>query len=511
MNFSYPQRLPGGTRHPHLDDHLVRAGRGLEVARGRTRPRAISRASRPGPDDHRAVHSASSAIGRSAAGSACASEPPMVPRCRICGSPTSPADRGQQRRLGPRPGPTMATVWCRVRAPRWPAPRRPSGCRPGRRSRRCRPARSARPAAASSSAAASGRRPAAWPRRRARRSRSTRLLGRPGGDVVERRGDHCAHLASAAAARPGRCCGSRCSGRGCPPGLRGPPPRSGAGSPRAGRPSPSPCPGVQNPHCSPCSCAERRLHRVQLAVRPDRPSAVVTARPVGLHGQHRAGLHRFAVQQHRAGAAGGGVAADVRRPQPAHLPQVVDQQQPRLDLVRARLSPLTVSSTCITARFLRPCRHRRGPARPACGEVGMSMCRTPRWATASTRRSAPPGWRRCVPASPMPLTPSGLYESASPCRPARSSAARSRDRMGSRRSSRSAGCRRRRSTTSSSSACAAPWAMPPCRWPSASSGLSTNPASSTVTIRRSIDLAGLGVHLDHGHVRAERERRARAR
>ena len=35
--------------------------------------------------------SATSAIGRSAAGSACASEPPIVPRCRICGSPTSEA------------------------------------------------------------------------------------------------------------------------------------------------------------------------------------------------------------------------------------------------------------------------------------------------------------------------------------------------------------------------------------------------------------------------------------
>src|SRR5262249_31743973 len=33
----------------------------------------------------------SSAIGRSAAGSACAREPPMVPRCLICGSPTSEA------------------------------------------------------------------------------------------------------------------------------------------------------------------------------------------------------------------------------------------------------------------------------------------------------------------------------------------------------------------------------------------------------------------------------------
>ena len=42
--------------------------------------------------------------------------------------------------------------------------------------------------------------------------------------------------------------------------------------------------------------------------------------------------------------------------------------------------------------------------------------------------------------------------------------------------------------TSSQSACAAPCAMPPCRWPSASSGLITAPASLTVTIRRSTAL-----------------------
>src|SRR5499427_384910 len=42
--------------------------------------------------------------------------------------------------------------------------------------------------------------------------------------------------------------------------------------------------------------------------------------------------------------------------------------------------------------------------------------------------------------------------------------------------------------TSSQRACAAPCAMPPCRWPSASSGLITAPASSTVTIRRSTAL-----------------------
>ena len=45
----------------------------------------------PGPVSSTEPPSATSAIGRSAAGSAWASEPPMVPRWRICGSPTRPA------------------------------------------------------------------------------------------------------------------------------------------------------------------------------------------------------------------------------------------------------------------------------------------------------------------------------------------------------------------------------------------------------------------------------------
>ena len=53
-----------------------------------------------------------------------------------------------------------------------------------------------------------------------------------------------------------------------------------------------------------------------------------------------------------------------------------------------------------------------------------------------------------------------------------------------------------------------PAAMPPCCWPSTSSGLSTVPQSSTATWRRRRDLAGVGVDLDDGDVGAERERGA---
>ena len=43
-----------------------------------------------------------------------------------------------------------------------------------------------------------------------------------------------------------------------------------------------------------------------------------------------------------------------------------------------------------------------------CGEAGMSMCRTPRWLSASTMAFCTAGVAPIVPASPMPLAPSGL-------------------------------------------------------------------------------------------------------
>src|SRR5260370_36164001 len=51
-----------------------------------------------------------------------------------------------------------------------------------------------------------------------------------------------------------------------------------------------------------------------------------------MHRQHRAGLDRLAVEQHRAGAAVRGVATDVGAGQAQHLAQEMDQQQARLHL-----------------------------------------------------------------------------------------------------------------------------------------------------------------------------------
>ena len=76
---------------------------------------------------------------------------------------------------------------------------------------------------------------------------------------------------------------------------------------------------------------EPLLQRVQLAGAGealDRGHLVA----VGLHREHRAALHRLPVDQHRAGAAVGGVAAGVGAGQPQPLAEQVGEQQPRLDV-----------------------------------------------------------------------------------------------------------------------------------------------------------------------------------
>src|SRR5262245_52073049 len=74
---------------------------------------------------------------------------------------------------------------------------------------------------------------------------------------------------------------------------------------------------------------EALLDGVELAVlleTLDRPDVA----SVGLHGQHRAGLHGNAVEEHRAGAAMRGVAADVGPREAEALAQQLDQEQARL-------------------------------------------------------------------------------------------------------------------------------------------------------------------------------------
>src|ERR1700738_1286952 len=111
-------------------------------------------------------------------------------------------------------------------------------------------------------------------------------------------------------------------------------------------------PGSAEAALEPVLLFEARLYRVQLAARGE-PFDGRHLAAIRLDGEERAGLDRRAVQQDRAGAAAGGVAADVGAGQPQGLPEEVDEQQPRLHVGRAgspvdgdRYSPLLGPAVC---------------------------------------------------------------------------------------------------------------------------------------------------------------------
>ena len=123
-----PGRAAGQTR---LDEQLVRLERRREVARRRGRPRGSSRRPR-GDSATTDPPSATSASGSSAAASACAIEPPTVPRFRVATWPTKgrhAASSGQRSRAS---GERSSARWRHVApdAERGRSPRR-SPSRPG--------------------------------------------------------------------------------------------------------------------------------------------------------------------------------------------------------------------------------------------------------------------------------------------------------------------------------------------------------------------------------------------
>src|SRR5487761_460390 len=85
------------------------------------------------------------------------------------------------------------------------------------------------------------------------------------------------------------------------------------------------------PALEPVLLPETLLERVQLARRGQALHGGDLA-AVDLHREHRAGLDRPAVDEHRAGTAVGRVAAPVRAGQPDAAADQVGEQQPRLDL-----------------------------------------------------------------------------------------------------------------------------------------------------------------------------------
>ena len=108
---------------------------------------------------------------------------------------------------------------------------------------------------------------------------------------------------------------------------------------------------------------EALLHRVEDAVLLEAlDGADLVA--AGHRGQHRAGLHRLAVQPGHAGAAVAGVAPPVGPGEPELVAQEVDQQHPALDLPRHGL-PVDAHGHLHVSRSFpgRPHCRLRGPLR----------------------------------------------------------------------------------------------------------------------------------------------------
>ena len=84
--------------------------------------------------------------------------------------------------------------------------------------------------------------------------------------------------------------------------------------------------------------AKSLLHRMQAAVGGGNAFDGDDARALRLHREHVAALHRLAVHVDGAGAALGGVAADVRAGQAQMVADEVDEQRARLDFGGDRLA-----------------------------------------------------------------------------------------------------------------------------------------------------------------------------
>ena len=158
--------------------------------------------------------------------------------------------------------------------------------------------------------------------------------GHAGTSSVPRGGSGC-RLVARGARRPtgssGRSWRSRCTGRSGRRWPRGSRPRPGAGSRSSSARAVSIIPGVQKPHCRPCSSMKPCCtgSSVPFCAMPSTVRDLVAG---GHGGERGARLHRFAVDQHHAGAAVAGVAPPVGAGQAERLAQEVHEQQPRFDV-----------------------------------------------------------------------------------------------------------------------------------------------------------------------------------
>ena len=204
-------------------------------------------------------------------------------------------------------------------------------------------------------------------------------------------------------APPGRCCGNRCTGRCCPSSPALTSCLGGVGVLRAAAtPPPSSCP----------ACRTRTAGRARRGS-PAAPRA--TGRRI------RPALRTVVTSRPSAWAASTVQDfTDSPSSSTVHAPQEV-VSQPMLVAVKPATSRTkcassnrssTSASTCAAVDADRDL-HRLAlasliAAHTRSGVAGMSMCRTPRWDTASMTAFSTAGVDPMVPASPIPLAPSGL-------------------------------------------------------------------------------------------------------
>ena len=138
---------------------------------------------------------------------------------------------------------------------------------------------------------------------------------------------------------------------------------------------------------------ERLLDRMELAVRRE-PLDRGDLHAVGLDAEHRAGLHRLAVHEHRARAARRRVAADVRPGEPEALAEHVRRAAPAARARARARTPLTVSATrridppfpSSSASVVRP--------RRSASVAEKRARRRARWSRSTSRRGRRAGARR---------------------------------------------------------------------------------------------------------------------
>ena len=106
----------------------------------------------------------------------------------------------------------------------------------------------------------------------------------------------------------------------------------------------SACPGVQKPHCSPCSAMKPSCSGWSLPSCSS-PSTVVISRPSACTAKTVQDLTGSAVEQDRAGAAVARVAADVRAGEPQDLADQVDQEAGAARRRASCFSPLIATVT----------------------------------------------------------------------------------------------------------------------------------------------------------------------